>query len=127
MSGNAFQIIRYGINGVIATLVHYGVLVLLLEQVAIPSAGISNLIAAVFGISASFIGNRYFVFRQTQSAIWRQLWRFSALYGAIAVVHGATLWLWSDVGQFDYRLGFIVATIIQFVLSYTGNRFLVFK
>ena len=42
-------------------------------------------------------------------------------------MHGGVLWLWSDIGGFDYRIGFILATSLQFVLSFFGNRYLVFR
>jgi putative flippase GtrA len=127
MQRDLSQIVRYGVNGVVATGVHYGVLVLLLEQLQVRSAGVANLAAAGFGISASFLGNRYFVFGQTQSALLRQAWRFSLLYGVIAFIHGGILFLWTDLYQLDYRAGFLVATFFQFVFSYVGNRFLVFR
>jgi len=121
------QIFRYAINGIFATGVHYGVLVISLEQLKLPSAGVANLIAAFFGISASFLGNRYYVFGKTESAILRQVWRFSLLYGVIALIHGAILFVWTDLYQFDYRGGFFIATVVQFAFSYVGNRFLVFR
>jgi len=124
---NFEQLFRYGVNGLVATGVHYGALVMLIEQFRLSSAGAANLLAALIGICVSFLGNRYFVFKQTQSAVFRQAWRFSLLYGAIALVHGAVLFLWADWLEMDYRLGFVMATIMQFVLSYTGNRLLVFK
>lgn len=127
MQRDISQILRYGINGLFATGVHYAVLVFLLEQLQLHSAGVANLGAVAFGISASFLGNRYFVFRQAQTELLRQVWRFSLLYGVIALIHGAILFFWTDVYQFDYRTGFLVATIVQFLLSYVGNRFLVFK
>lgn len=127
MQRDISQIIRYGFNGLFATAVHYGVLVLLLEHLQVRSAGAANLVAAVFGISASFLGNRYFVFKQTQSALLRQAWRFSLLYGVIALIHGSILFVWTDLLSLDFRVGFLVATFFQFVFSYIGNRFLVFR
>lgn len=127
MQRDISQILRYSINGVVATGVHYACLVFLLEQAQVPSAGAANMMAAIVGISASFLGNRYFVFRPTQTAMGRQIVRFSLLYTLIALIHGAILFSWTDLYQFNYSTGFLVATGIQFVLSYAGNRFLVFK
>lgn len=121
------QLARYAINGVVATLVHYGALSLLIEVARLPSAGLANGIAAMFGIAASFVGSRYFVFRAGHAPIVGQALRFGLLYGAIALLHAATLWLWTDVAGLDYRLGFLVATALQFACSYAGNRFLVFR
>jgi len=121
------ELVRYVINGVIATAVHYGVLSFNLDVLNFPSAGLANLAAAVFGISTSFLGSRYFVFPKTGEAITTQAIKFSGLYGAIAVLHGLVLLVWTDWLGLDYRLGFLIATGFQVSLSYIGNKFLVFK
>jgi putative flippase GtrA len=127
MNAHAQEIVRYGINGVAATAVHYGVLTFNLKIIGVPSAGLSNLIAAVFGISASFLGSRYFVFAAMNESIVKQAVKFSGLYGVIAVLHGLVLLVWTDWYGLDYRLGFLIATAIQVSFSYLGNKFLVFR
>lgn len=127
MSRHAQIMARYGINGVVATVVHYGVLAFNLNVLNFASAGAANLCAAVFGISASFFGSRYFVFPRTGEAIIAQAMKFSGLYGVIAVLHGLVLLIWTDGYGFDFRLGFLIATAIQVSLSYLGNKFIVFK
>jgi putative flippase GtrA len=119
--------IRYVINGLIATAVHFAVLTLLLEFAHLPSAGLANLIAAGFGITASFLGNRHFVFSATGGPVTHQAFRFGLLYASIAVLHGATLAIWTDWLDQDYRIGFVIATGLQFALSYLGNKRLVFS
>jgi len=118
---------RYFINGLLATAVHYGVLTLNLQYLDMQSAGLANMLAAVFGITSSFFGNRYFVFRKHQGGLLSQAGSFLLLYAAIACLHGAVLFGWTDVGGLDYRLGFLVATFLQVILSYWGNKRLVFK
>jgi putative flippase GtrA len=127
MSAHTLEIARYGINGLAATAVHYGMLTFNLETLEIPSAGLANLIASVFGIAASFLGSRYFVFPATNEPIFRQAFKFSGLYGAITLLHGLMLLFWTDWYGFDYRLGFLIATVIQVSLTYLGNKFLVFR
>jgi putative flippase GtrA len=127
MSRPAMEVLRYCINGIVATAVHYAVLTLNLQVLAMPSAGLANVVAAFFGISTSFVGSRYFVFRQTQVGILPQAAKFGGLYLAFAVVHGAVLLLWTDWLGYDYRLGFLFATAIQISGSYLGNKYLIFK
>jgi putative flippase GtrA len=91
------------------------------------SAGLANVVAALFGISISFIGSRYFVFRQTDEGVLPQAAKFGGLYFAFALVHGAVLFIWTDLLGYDYRLGFLLATAFQIAGSYLGNKFLVFK
>lgn len=124
---HAEQVVRFGINGLVAAAVHFALLYFNLHVVGLRSAGLANLLAAVGGVTTSFFGSRYFVFRAPEQALMTQAARFGALYAAIALLHGAILLLWTDVGHHDYRVGFLLATGLQAVLSYTGNRFLVFR
>ncbi len=121
------QVARYAINGLLATAVHFAVLSFNLQVVGMSSAGMANMFAAVVGISASFLGSRYFVFRNHNEAISRQAARFGLLYALITSLHGIVLYIWSDVWQLDYRIGFLFATVFQVALSYWGNKILVFK
>jgi putative flippase GtrA len=122
-----WQFARYLVNGVAATLVHYGVLTLLVEVVRVPSAGLANFLAAIVGIMASFIGSRYFVFR-AQDGDWRsQAQRFAVVYAILAVVHAAVLFAWTDQLGYDFRIGFGLATGLQMTISFLANKLLVFS
>jgi putative flippase GtrA len=127
MKAPFWEVLRYAINGLVATAVHFAVLAFNLHVLQFSSAGLANLTASVFGISASFVGSRYFVFPRTGEPIVAEALRFSGLYGAIALLHGAVLLVWSDYFGLDYRVGFLLATVLQVSLSYLGNKFLVFK
>lgn len=127
MNSKIVEIVRYGINGVFATVIHFAVLTVNINYLQIKSAGLANFIAAIFGICASFLGNRYFVFRASANALPNQAVRFGVLYGLIAIFHGLLLWVWADLSNFDYRYGFLLATVLQLILSYSGNKNLVFK
>jgi putative flippase GtrA len=127
MRQQALEVFRYVINGFVATAVHYAVLTANINFFDFKSAGFANFVAAIFGITTSFLGSRYFVFERSDDAILRQAFKFSGLYGVIAVLHGLLLWMWTDLRGLDYRLGFLLATGVQVSLSYLGNKFLVFK
>lgn len=120
------EVLRYIINGLVATAAHYIILTVNVEVIGMESAGIANFIAACLAIGVSFLGSRYFVFQKTSEPIWSQATKFGLLYLAIAVVHGGVMWLWSDHFGLDYRMGFLVATCFQVLGSYFGNKYLVF-
>jgi putative flippase GtrA len=122
-----YEIIRYGVNGVVATFAHFGVLTFNLNVLNFASAGLANLVASMFGIIISFLGSRYFVFAKTGDNIITQVIKFGGLYSVIALCHGVVLLVWSDWWMLDYKLGFLIATAVQVSLSYIGNKFLVFK
>lgn len=120
------EVFRYITNGLVATAAHYLILTFNVEVVGIQSAGLANFIAACMAICVSFLGSRYFVFRKTDEPILTQAAKFGLLYFVLALVHGGVMWTWSDHFGLDYRLGFLVATCIQVVSSFLGNKFLVF-
>jgi putative flippase GtrA len=127
MSLNHRENLRYILNGLTATAVHYGILTLNLRVLEISSAGISNFIAALFGISTSFLGSRYFVYRDHTGTLKKQAVSFLSLYLTIALLHGSALYLWTDRFGLPYQTGFLLATVIQVSLSYFGNKIFVFK
>lgn len=121
------QVLRYIVNGLVATAVHYSILRFNLEVVGMPSAGVANAIAAMFGITVSFLGSRYFVFRASSGGLARQGLLFVLSYGLIALLHGLILYLWTDRAGLDYTLGFLVATVMQVACSFVINKFMVFR
>jgi putative flippase GtrA len=121
------ELLRYGLNGVVATAAHFAALTLNLEVFHFASAGWANFCAALVGITVSFLGSRYFVYARTGQRLITEATRFAGLYGAIAVLHGLVLSGWTDWLKLDYRWGFLLATVLQVSLSYLGNKFLVFK
>ena len=127
MKKHAGEVGRYIVNGLVATAVHYSLLMANLELLDLRSAGVANFIAALFGITISYFGNRYFVFKNTVESIISQASKFGVLYGFIAILHGFILFVWTDRYAFSYSIGFLIATVLQLSLSYFGNKFLVFK
>ncbi len=121
------QPVRYVINGLVATCVSYGVLSACIHLVHISSAGVANFIAAIAGITASFLGSRHFVFPGSTESVWHQLARFWVLYAILALMQAAVLFLWTDVARLDYRIGFLIGTFLQMVCSYFGGKHWVFK
>jgi putative flippase GtrA len=127
MRNDRTLLLAYVANGLVATAVHFAVLWFNIDILKMPSAGAANFVAAIAGIGTSFAGNRWFVFGAHGQAIVAQATRYLALYAAVALLHGGVLWLWSDIAGLDYRIGFVLATCLQFVLTFFGNRYLVFR
>lgn len=118
---------RFVLNGLIATLAHYAALLIFLHALRLPSAGLSNALAALVGITVSFFGSRHFVFRSVAEPLLGQISRFWVLYSSLAAIQGGWLYLWTDVGGLDYRVGFLVGVAIQTLGSYFGGRLWVFS
>jgi putative flippase GtrA len=120
------EAVRYAVNGLVATGAHYAVLRTGLEVFHFSSAGAANFVAALFGITTSFVGSRWYVFRQRSQPVLQQAARFATLYGAIACLHAALLFGWTDLWGFDYTIGFAIAIAVQISVSYFGNKYIVF-
>ncbi len=118
---------RYGITGIVATLINFAVLTFNLEFIEMNSAGLASTLEAIVGIPISFLGGRYFVFKSTGDRFVSQFMKFSGMHGAIALLHGTVLAIWTDWNRLDYRIGFVATTVLQVTLSYLGNKFLVFR
>lgn len=118
--------IRFVINGLVATAAHYLSLVFLIELIGIGSAGMANGLAAIVGITVSYLGNHKLVFRSDEghSATFP---RFLGVYAAVAVVHGCALAIWTDYFGFSYHSGFVIATALSVMLTFVGNKRFVFR
>jgi putative flippase GtrA len=127
MSFISGQFGRYIINGLGATLIHYSSLLLIKETLDWSSAGSANFVASVIGISASYLGNKYFVFSQSDARVMIQGAKSLLIYIILATCHGVILFIWTDKLGLDYRVGFFFGVIFQFLVSYTINKYYVFK
>lgn len=119
--------LRHLINGFVASGVHYACLTFFLCGLNMPSAGVANFLAALFGIGTSFLGSRYFVFRELSETILHQLAPFVLFYGVVAVSQAFLLFSWTDVMGLNPSSGFLVGVVMQAVISYFGNKHLVFR
>ena len=127
MSPVRAQVLRYVINGLFATALHFAILTFNLEVLHVGSAGLANFIAACIAITFSFFSSRNFVFRAAHAPLFPQAVAFGVLYATLAIAHGVILYLWTDRAGLDYRIGFLLATSVQVAGSYLGNKSLVFK
>lgn len=115
------------INGLAATAAHFLTLAFLLHVAHLPSAGIANTLAAGVGITVSFLGSRHYVFRAAQQPALGQFARFWVLYLLLALLQGLILFLWTDLAGLDYRIGFLIGTMVQALGAYVGGRSWVFS
>lgn len=121
------EFFRFLINGVAASGVHFLVLWICFKALDIGSAGLSNFIASIVGIAASFAGNKYFVFRGHTETFAKQSGKFVILYALIALLHGGVSLVLTDIYGIDYRIGFIIALILQVTLGFVGSKLFVFN
>lgn len=115
---------RYGLVGLLATAVHYGVLTVAVESGWLPAYLASGL-GAVLGAQVAYAGNRWFTFehRGGLGASWRKF-QLTALLGAgvgMAVVGGLVA-----LGL-HYLAAQALATLLVMWLTFQVNRVWTFR
>lgn len=123
------NLLKYSVNGLFATLMHYLALIILIEFFKIKYIGIGNIFASIVGIIFSFFGNKYLVFHMNSNRrqTIKKFVEFSASYIVIAIIGAAIFFLLTDIFRFNYHYGFFLIIIIQFILGYLTSSNLIFK
>lgn len=121
------QVVRYLINGVVATIVNFGALSLFIGFLPQGMAWFASALASCLGITVSFLGSRYFVFPGALGRVAIQVGKFIGVYGATACLHALVLFIWTDCWLLPWKIGFILATVLQVAISYLSNKYFVFK
>ncbi len=112
---------RYTLTGGIATAVHYGVLLGLVEAGHI-AAGWAAAVGAAAGALVAYLGNRRFVFAGSGASHRQALPRFLTVAALGAAVSGLVVWLGSTALGVHYLAAQVVATVLVLVLTYRLNR-----
>lgn len=122
------QAVKFGLVGVLNTLIDYAVYTLLLM---IPFIGEHYVIAQVAGYCAglcnSLMLNKRWTFAQKERVSRRQLVAFLAVNLAALGVSTAVLVVtqeWLGLGRY---MGKIVATVFSMTVNFLGNKIMVFK
>lgn len=121
------EVLRYALNGAVATAIHFLVFIAAAAALGHGLHGVANGVGSAFGIAASFLGSRYFVFPHRRGDWRRELARFLPLYASLAVLNMLIMYLWSDLSGFNKEIGFVIATLIQVAATFFGNKYLVFR
>ena len=122
-----YQTARYLVNGIIASLIHYFFLLFCLEVLKINSAGLSNFFSSVFGITSSFLGNRYYVFDNYKTSVLSQLKKFLPLYYILSIVQGGILYFFFFLLNYNYNIGFAICILFQVIIGFLGGKYFVFN
>ncbi len=120
-------LLKYIANGLLATIVHYSVFLINIKYFNFQYLAVADLVAAFFGISMSFFGNKYFVFKVAAKRPVAQYTFFIVFYIFLVAFHSLTIYLVSDLLALHYNFGFFLATLFQFVISFTVNKNFTFK
>lgn len=112
---------RYTLIGGVATAVHYGVLLALVEAAHVAPASAAAA-GAVAGAAVAYLGNRRFTFADSGAHHRNALPRFLTVAAIGAAVSGLVVWLGSAVLGVHYLAAQVIATGLALLLSYRLNR-----
>lgn len=119
------QVLTFAAVGALATLVHYAILVVLVEF-GHATPVIATTVGYCVGIVVSYTLNRRYTFDARHAPLATTFLKFLLLYGIGALLNGAIVAALVGAGLW-YLLAQIVATGLVLIWNFLGARFLVFR
>ena len=116
------QIMKFGVVGVIAFVIDFGVMVFLTEVFGIDpviSATVSFIISVVFNYAASM---RYVFSHREGMSRTREFIIFVVLSAIGLGINDLLIWAGTDLATFDYRLVKIFATAVVMVWNFVTRK-----
>lgn len=116
------QIMKFGVVGVIAFVIDFGVMVFLTEVFAIDpviSATVSFIISVIFNYAASM---RYVFSHREGMSRTREFIIFVVLSAIGLGINDLLIWAGTDLASFDYRLVKIFATAVVMVWNFVTRK-----
>lgn len=114
------QTIRFGIVGVINTVVGYGVYFLMLRLKVVYV--IALLISHIVGVTNSYFWNKYFTFKSHRKSL-KELVRFLSVYAVTFVVNLGILMVMVEKIKMSKEIAQVVALFIVTAISFFGHKF----
>jgi putative flippase GtrA len=118
------RLVRFGITGVMATVVYAAVTIILVER-----CGVRAIAAAIIGYLAasgvSYFGHLHFSF-SVEPDHRTYFWRFLIASSLSFVLNVAITWIVTGVLGYSERISVIIASILIPTTNYLCNRFWVF-
>lgn len=116
--------IRYSLVGMMATSVHYGVLIVLVEQLGQPPT-LATCWGALTGALVAYTGNRAYTFSSNASTLIT-LPRFLAVAAAGMAINTTVVWSLTAIANIYYLIAQPVATLTALAATFLLNHWWTF-
>jgi putative flippase GtrA len=117
------QLSKFGMVGVLNTLVGYGAFFILLNYT---NYMISLIISHIIGVTHSYIWNKYWIFKSEKILI-NEFLKFNSIYAAVFLTNVLVLVFFVNVMNFDPRIGQLIALPIVTMISFAGHKYWSFR
>lgn len=120
-ASSLLQFFLYVLVGCAATLVHYTMLVVLVETTSLAAAP-ATFIGAISGAVVSFMLNHNVTFSRNNAHTQTALMRFLVTAAGGAAVSAALVWMCVQLFSWHYLVAQTLATVLLLLLTYQINR-----
>ena len=117
------QISKFGMVGVLNTLIGYGAFFILLDYT---NYMIALIISHIIGVTHSYIWNKYWVFKSNKILI-NEFLKFNSVYILVFLTNAIVLIFFVNALNLDPRIGQLIALPIITMISFTGHKYWSFK
>lgn len=129
LAGQLKELFRYGIAGLLATMINIVVYVLLAEYVGINYL-IANAIAWVCAFLFAFFSNKNWVFKHNhvnQEKARKEFAEFLGVRLFTAALDMIMIWLFVGVFSWNGTVSKIIDNIVVIAVNYVASKFFIFK
>jgi putative flippase GtrA len=117
---------RFVLVGLVATLVHYLVILCLVDLLNLLDPTPATVVGSVFGIATAYVGNYHYVFGVDDNRHDHYVPRFVITYLIVMTIHASVMYLFVELLLLPYELGFITATALSAITTFAANNLVVF-
>ena len=116
------QFMKFGVVGVIAFLIDFGVMVFLTEVFGVPYL-ISTTVAFIVSVIFNYVASMRYVFvRKEDMSRRREFIIFVALSAIGLVLNDVFMWLLVDLFTIDYRISKIITTVLVALWNFVSRK-----
>jgi putative flippase GtrA len=117
------QLSKFGLVGILNTLVGFGAFFLFINYT---NYIIALIISHIIGVTHSYIWNRYWIFK-SEKVILNEFIKFNSVYAAVFLTNALVLIFFVNVLKWDPRIVQLIALPIITVISFTGQKYWSFR